>query len=124
MGDWYILDGQNNPVLCDDFVSRRKWRESLPEDERTGFGQILAEWTGPDGVSVVTVFSGYDLVECHDGTFVCHSDGDGPMVFGSKVFGGERDQDFFYATWDEAMAGHKSLVDELSGQNSKGGGGD
>jgi len=103
MSHWYILDEKNDLVECDDHDARHRWVQSLPEDQRTGIGNIVDRWQG-DGVTVSTVFLGLD-----------HGYGtDLPIVFETMIFGGERDEHCErYATWDEAKSGHDKIVNEI-----------
>lgn len=87
----YILDGQKNPVRCDDM---ERWGDFIrvPENKvvaRSEFGSA----------SVSTVFLGLD-----------HSFGGGrPVLFETMIFGGKSDgYQERYHTWKEAEAGHEA----------------
>ncbi|MCB1712828.1 MAG: hypothetical protein KDH96_10220 [Candidatus Riesia sp.] len=93
--DKYIL--RNKKVVpVDDLL---KWAEEFEtQDRRVRLTKL------PGGYRVSTVFLGID-----------HQWGDGPpLVFETMVFGpkgwGEMDMDR-YSTWDEAVSGHKAMVE-------------
>jgi hypothetical protein len=87
----YILRGKE-PVIENDIG---KWALSFGRDNRevakTNIGKVL----------VSTMFLGID-----------HSFGDGPpMLFETMIFGGRHSEEQWrYATWDEAEAGHARAV--------------
>jgi len=98
MNDKYILDENHNPILCNDLL---KWAEWLEKADRR-----VDKTTITEGVEVSTVFLGLD-----------HSFGEGkPLLFETMVFGGKSDGGMDrYATWDEAVAGHKKMVEKVKG---------
>lgn len=102
---WYILDDENKPVRCDDRADRRRWIESLPEDQRTGIGRIVEVWNGDGGkLRVSTSFLGSDH----------RWSGDVPILFETMIFGGTEPKLIErYSTWDEAKAGHARIVEEV-----------
>ncbi len=87
----YILEG-HTPVVVTDIRTWARWFETADR----GVAR-----TEKNGVTVSTVFLGLD-----------HSFGSGPpLLFETMVFGGKLDQEQErYSTWDEAEAGHKSMV--------------
>lgn len=96
MSDKYILDG-HTPVECDDLMKWGQWMGSADRHVNT---------TMVGDVKVSTVFLGLD-----------HSFGDDgpPILFETMIFGGEHDEyQDRYATWDEAVDGHKKAVDMVS----------
>ena len=93
MSDHYILDGKK-PVPCEDLLTWARW---MADTDRR-----IAR-TIQDDVIVSTVFLGMD-----------HGYGRKPILFETKVFfDGQPVGDCErYATWDEAVAGHKRLAVE------------
>ncbi len=91
----YILNG-HEPVPCEDLMVWAKWIE---ENSR----QVARDQINND-VYVSTVFLGID-----------YSFGEGaPVLFETMVFGGSMDQEMDrYLTWDEAMVGHKKMVERV-----------
>ena len=99
MSLYWRLDGMNKPVPCssaefaemyrDDFSRRVDWTEL-----HTPSGRVV----------VSTVFLSLD-----------HSFGDGPPVlFETMTFGGQQDgNQCRYRTWDEAVAGHATVVEGI-----------
>ena len=86
----YILDGQT-PVECEDLLKWGAWLETANRH---------VALTKKDGIKVSTVFLGLD-----------HSFGGAPpILFETMIFGGKHDEDQSrYATWKEAVAGHKAM---------------
>ncbi len=95
MTKYYILDDKNNAVESTD-IDCYRWKQMHPERARIGRTEIgLAD--------VSTVFLGMD-----------HGWGSERELFETMIFGGDRnDEQFRYATWDEAKAGHDRVVAEL-----------
>jgi hypothetical protein len=103
----YILrDHQVVPV--DDALEWAQWFEAASlEERRVAFTDL------PMGLSVSTVFLGID--------YNFHLDGP-PLVFESMAFGPPTKSEAFppelrmdrYSTWDEAVAGHWAMVNEIS----------
>ena len=91
----YILDGKN-PIECEDILQWGKWFATADRH---------VNQTKRNGINVSTIFLGID-----------HSfDGGGPILFETMIFGGEQDQEQWrYATWEEAEEGHKKAC-ELAG---------
>lgn len=98
MSDKYILEG-HNPVPCNDLIEWAKWFGKADRKvERTDL---------PQGGYVSTVFIGLDH----------NCDGTRRELFETMVFcsGGYYDQDMErYATWEEAEAGHKRMVERIT----------
>lgn len=90
MTDRYILDGKT-AVPEPDLIKWAKWYEKADR---------LVTRTG----DVSTVFLGLD-----------HAFGDGPVqLFETLVFGGPlADEMDRYSTWDEAEAGHQTMVQRV-----------
>jgi hypothetical protein len=87
--DKYILDGKR-PVRCDDVLAWGRWFETA---------DVHVAETTVDGVRVSTVFLG---IGGWRGP---------PQLFETMIFGGEHDMDQWrYATWEEAVAGHAEAV--------------
>ena len=96
MSTFYYLDG-HEVKPCD----RETWRaHGLPH----------VEFTRIDAIEISTVFLGID-----------HQFGDGPpLLFETMVFGGSLDQEQrYYTTWDEAVAGHAAMVARVKEQNDQ-----
>jgi len=93
-GGWYVLKGRE-PVAV---ATPLEWAKAFEEDSR----RVAADEIGE--VRVSTVFLGLD-----------HGWGDGPPVlFETMVFGGKLDQEQErYCTYDEAEAGHKTMVERV-----------
>jgi len=91
----YILDDNHNPVPEPDLLKWAKWfHESGPKR------RVAHDTKG--NCSVSTVFLGLD-----------HSFGSGPpLLFETMVFGSKEDIQERYSTWDEALAGHKRILEE------------
>lgn len=94
MTDKFILDGKTlvpEPDLM-------KWADWFEKANRR-----VARTDTKNG-QISTVFLGVD-----------HSFGDGPpLLFETLVFGGTlNDEQERYSTWDEAVAGHKKMVERV-----------
>lgn len=94
----YILEGKT-PIKCENMI---EWSKYMSEHDRA------VKFSKFENASVSTVFLGLD-----------HQFGDGePLVFETMIFGGEHDlyQDR-YATWDEAVEGHKYACELVNANN-------
>lgn len=81
-----------------------EWANWFEVDDNRVVLQGVIDQPGLDPVSVSTVFLG---LECG------YSCAGPPLLFESRVFGGPLDADTFrYATWEQAVAGHRALTDE------------
>lgn len=90
----YILDEQGNPVPEPDLLKWAKWFEEAGEKRR-----IAHDVKGECSVS--TVFIGLD-----------HSfGGKSPLLYETMVFGSKEDIQERYATKEEALAGHKRILE-------------
>lgn len=89
MSKYYILDNNHNPVPA----TLTEWAEMFEDPARK-----LVSCTMGGDITVSTVFLGLN-----------YNWGEGPpILFETMIFGGEHDEDQWrYATWDEAVAGHK-----------------
>lgn len=86
---WHKLTDKHEVVACSMEEGVRQFNEA---------GQRCVARNERDGVTVSTVFLCFD-----------HGFGDEPQFFETMIFGGKHDEDRWrYATWDEAMAGHKT----------------
>jgi hypothetical protein len=96
----YRLEGRT-PVAVDDVCEWAAWFETADR-------QVARDLTA-GGAEVSTVFLGLD----HSWT------GPPPILFETMVFGGplSDDQDR-YATWDEAVAGHASMLAKVAAAES------
>jgi hypothetical protein len=94
MNDHYVLDGHVAKA-----VSLMEWTEWF---EKEPFRHVADETIGEARIS--TVFLSLD-----------HQWGQGPpLIFETMVFGGPLDQEQErYTTWDEAEAGHKTMVEKV-----------
>jgi len=90
---FYILvNKEPKPADCQEWGS---WFE--------GADRVVAKEEVEEGVTVSTVFLGIDHNFASDGP---------PILFESLIFGGQFDGDMRrYATWDEALQGHKAMVE-------------
>lgn len=100
--DRYILKDRK-PVSEPDLMKWGVWLQNM-DNTRVDFTKVSKK------IEVSTVFLGLN-----------HNWGDGaPILFETMVFkNGDSRGMWRYATWDEAVAGHKKVVEELS--NPKGG---
>lgn len=94
MSDWYLLDGDGNPVATDD----TRAADALLRDGAKR--RVARDEIG--GVTVSTVF--LSLNHQYDA-------GGPPLVFETLVIGGPMDQEMDrYSTRAEAIAGHANMV--------------
>jgi hypothetical protein len=95
----YILK-DHVPVPIDNLMEWDRWRKSNIEQF------LVAKTSVSPEVDVSTIFLSLD----HD------LSGKGPPVlFETMIFGGEHDRECWrYSTWEQAEAGHKRVVEELS----------
>ena len=101
----YILNANGDPEPCGSLLEWARWFETSADVRRVALDNI-------GGVKVSTVFLGLD-----------HSfDGAGPVLFETLVFGGPLDgEQERYATRDEAVTGHVSMVERVKGSVPSGG---
>lgn len=97
MEGMYILKGKE-VVPCSDAI---EWGKRMAIADRT----VAKETVGDSDIS--TVFLGLD-----------HSFSDSqPLLFETLVFGGKlADEMDRYSTWDEAVSGHKAMVERVKNQ--------
>lgn len=90
----YILNGRT-PERCDDIEKFAMWYEKA--------NRIVAkDVVGGGDVLVSTVFLGFD----HQ-----WDDGEPPLLFETMIFGGKHNETLERcSTWDQAVAGHASLL--------------
>ncbi len=100
MGEYYILDENDKPVLEKDLIAWAKWFEENIKRKRV----VLTELNGPEDIKVSTVFVGLN-----------HNFGRGePLLYKTIVFGGELDNEMDrYATKEQALKGHKRMVNRV-----------
>ena len=99
MSRYYLLDAARQPVAINDLIGWAAWYELNPEARR------VAESEPAPGVRVSTVFLGIN----HS----FHPDNE-PQLFETMVFGGPLDQEQQrHATWAEAEAGHRAMVERV-----------
>ena len=95
----YILDENHNHIPVD-LMTWGRW-----------FGDIKNRRVAEDKigkVKVSTVFMGTDHNFSDDGP---------PLLYETMIFGGKRnDEQERYSTWDEAIAGHKRIVKEITNE--------
>lgn len=90
----YILDG-HTPVPCTDLLRWGIWMDS-------NHSARVVKQTERDGVMVSTVFTGTNLSLA----------GSAPVLFETKVFGGEHDEKTECAcTWEQAEAVHAMVCE-------------
>jgi hypothetical protein len=106
---WYWLRPDHSIELGpeiedkDGFAKYTEWLYGVDKDGNPN--RHVARFESPD-VLVSTVFLGLDHNHSNDGP---------PIVFETLVFGGPNDQYMYrYATWDEAIAGHKRVCGDLT----------
>ena len=93
--DWYILDENNNPIKVDFYLEGALWKER--NLDRSVVKQESFSVKGKE-VKVSTIFHGIDQNK-EDGP---------PLLFETKIIGGEEDQFKSQAsTWDEAINMHE-----------------
>ena len=97
MEDTYILK-EKEIIPCFDTIEWGKWME-------TANRRVARETFGDSEIS--TIFLGLD-----------HSHlGGKPILFETLVFGGDlSDEMDRYSTWDEAVLGHKAMVDRVKNE--------
>ena len=102
--DKYILDADGHPVLEPDLL---KWAEWLETADRTVALDRFIGDAGAADVRVSTVFLGLDhSFPLSPGPSYA------PILFETMVFGGEHDgYQERYGTRDEALEGHRAVVD-------------
>jgi len=90
----FVLDG-HEPKPEHDLIVWATWFETADRS---------VAWTAQDDIVISTVFLGLD-----------HRFGDGPpQLFETMVFGGLEDRELDrYATWDEAIEGHRAMVRKI-----------
>lgn len=91
----YILDENDNPVLCEDLIEWAKWFENATR-------RVRETHIGKSRIS--TVFLALD-----------HSfEGPPPILYETMVFGGKCDQyQLRYATKEQAVVGHDVIVGRI-----------
>lgn len=101
MNLYYILEG-HTPVLCDS-TTWATWFEKAKEE------RIVARTKTPNG-TVSTVFLGLDHAYGSNGP---------PMIFETLVMDGPLEDEMDrYSTWEEAEAGHASMVERVNSQET------
>ena len=91
---YFILDG-HTPVHVKDVLEWGNWFEGANNKRRI-------KRTVIDDIAISTVFLGLNHNFSSDGP---------PQIFETLVFNGPLDGEMYrYATWDEAVAGHKTMV--------------
>lgn len=92
----YVLEG-HTPVAVDTMTWALWFNKA---------GRYVAHDEPSPGVEVSTVFLGLDHNHAEEGP---------PILFETMIFGGEHNESQWrYATWDEAEAGHKAVVEMLA----------
>ena len=96
--DKFILD-ENNVAIPVDLLTWASWLEKAGDRRRVADTSITSD------IRVSTIFMGLD-----------HSWGRGkPLIFETMVFGGVLDNEMDrYSTWEEAEAGHASMVKRVN----------
>ena len=95
MNGRYKLNDKNEAVEVKDLM---EWAKDFETSDRRVAKDTI------DDVKVSTVFLGLDH----------NFGGDTPILFETMIFGGEHaEYQDRYATWDEAVAGHKTAVDRV-----------
>lgn len=96
MTGYYILEG-HTPVPCADILM---WAKLIESNDHVVACEFVFEH-----VQVSTVFMGIGFMIGKNKS---------PLLFESKVFGGDNDGfNRRYRTWDGAAAGHKSICEKL-----------
>lgn len=97
---FYKLDQDNNIVKCEDFDEFMVWRNTQPRTHEHQTSLHIGH-TEIGDVYVSTIFKGLGLSMPFTE----------PLLFETMIFGGPNDTHRFeYATYDEAITGHKSAV--------------
>lgn len=95
----YILI-EKEPVPADDILTWIAWMKSANN---------IIEQTDIGDIKVSTVFLGLDR-QWKDGP---------PLLFETMIFGGEHDEDQWrYATWEEAEQGHTYAIDLVKNESA------
>lgn len=102
MGDYYKLNEDHSVTEC----TLEEWVEFFKIRSQ----RQVARTELDDGVNISTVFLGID-----------HGWGGRVLLFETMVFGlpGEAEIQERYATWDEAMLGHNTMVKQVSARLAK-----
>ena len=102
IGLWWVIDEDHVPHMLP--------RNMSPTPEQWARRQVRStDLDGEQGCStdvhVSTVFLGLDHSFSNEGP---------PLLFETMVFGGVCDENMRrYATWDEAVAGHEEMIDDV-----------
>jgi hypothetical protein len=104
MDDFYILDDDDNPILCKDV---KVWAAFLKKSSN----KLVSKTKIPpskEATEVSTVFLGME-----------HGERDGkPLLWETLVFGGPFDEEMErYASKQEAIEGHLRMVDKVRGKS-------
>ena len=100
----WTLDADHQPIPA---TSLEHWSECLNSDERIIHQEIV------DGVQVSTVFLAIETA-LHHILLYGRPESVPPRLFETMIFGGPRSHEQIrYDTWDEALAGHVKIVEEL-----------
>lgn len=99
-GVYYILDG-HEPKATTDHLEWANWYEAASVGDMR---RVVEQTQVDEHLWVSTVFLGID-----------HNWGDGPpLLFETMIFhDGDGREEWRYATWADAQAGHSRVVDEL-----------
>lgn len=94
---YYILDENNEPVLCEDLIEWAMWM---------GKSNRVVALDTIDNIRISTVFLGLD----HSFDII----GDEPILFETMIFGGEFDEyQNRYSSRVEALIGHQKAVQKV-----------
>lgn len=106
MAKHYILDKDQNPVLCDDIMVWGKWYAKNSRVLRKTHNQ-------DDSVEVSTVFLGID----HG--FITYGKSR-PILWETMIFGGKHDQyQERYTSRSDALEGHQKAVDFIGEESTR-----
>ena len=100
MTDRYILEGKEAKP-CEDLIEWAKWFENA--DRKVALDII-------GNIRISTIFLALDHSFGEDGK---------PVLFETMVFTGDESGDMDrYFTWDEAVIGHKKMVEKVKGEKN------
>jgi hypothetical protein len=102
----YILDDQRRPIRASDVSEWQRWIKHREASLRIG-----VETIGESRVSTVFLAADASLDTSEE-----------PLLFETMILGGPlRQERVRYATWEEAEAGHRRMVERVRGTVNPGG---
>jgi len=98
--DGYYILGPGHIIVPSNILDYSNWRMSRDGSAHSVVRQEMIT----DHIMVSTIFLGLDHNLLRDGT---------PILFETMVFDGDKRDQYRYFTWDEALAGHNAIVEQL-----------